>query len=314
MASEFTSGWLGNATPAWHEEGVVTNGTLPTQQAFATAQADFTVSKRPMFYQALDGNVKASNVFGLVRDDNDNLLGTCKEHYQVLQNTALMQLADFLREEIELDAVVVLSGGQRVCLTAKIRGTSSDVVPGDRVHRNLIAYNSHDGLHGLGIIFSSVRVVCANTLRLAQMRGDQKIVTHRGDVQAKWDTLVSQLDVQRRSFTNEVQQLQLMQSHKMDADLFRHYLERLYAKDLTADKPLEKLRKYKPLQHSWHHGFGSSIPGVAGTVYQGLQAVTEVETSSKRGGNSTSRFSRAHFGTGATTANRAYDLALNLCR
>ena len=34
MPANFTSGWLGNGQAAWHNQGVVTEGTLPAREAF----------------------------------------------------------------------------------------------------------------------------------------------------------------------------------------------------------------------------------------------------------------------------------------
>ena len=57
MPANFTSGWLGNGERAWHGMGVVTEGTLPAREAFETANALFTVEKRPLYYWGdIDGH------------------------------------------------------------------------------------------------------------------------------------------------------------------------------------------------------------------------------------------------------------------
>jgi len=82
MASNFTSGWLGNAEHAWHGLGVVTEGTLPAREAFETADALFTVEKRELFYPTEPGDegrtlpfYQPSGSFGVVRTDTQALLG-----------------------------------------------------------------------------------------------------------------------------------------------------------------------------------------------------------------------------------------------
>lgn len=52
--ANFTSGWLGNGERAWHNQGVVTEGTLPAREAFETADALFTVEKRELSFPMFD--------------------------------------------------------------------------------------------------------------------------------------------------------------------------------------------------------------------------------------------------------------------
>ncbi len=79
MPADFTSGWLGNGEQAWHGEGVVTEGTLPAREAFETANALFTVEKRPLSYpiynDAGQESPMSAGSYGLIRTDTQQLLG-----------------------------------------------------------------------------------------------------------------------------------------------------------------------------------------------------------------------------------------------
>ena len=173
MPANFTSGWLGNGQAAWHGQGVVTEGTLPAREAFETADALFTVEKRELMYpvdQDGDGHceeLQPSGSFGIVRTDRQSLLGVVSKQYEVVQNDSLLRMAEFIREEVDMDCVIVLSNGAKVCFTATLRGAETDIVPGDTVKRRIVGYLGHDGKTGCGAKFTNIRVVCQNTLTAA---------------------------------------------------------------------------------------------------------------------------------------------------
>ncbi len=48
-------------------------------------------------------------------------------------------MAEFIREEADMDCVIVLSDGAKVCFTATLRGAETDIVPGDTVKRRIVA-------------------------------------------------------------------------------------------------------------------------------------------------------------------------------
>ena len=165
MPANFTSGWLGNGEAAWHGEGTVTEGTLAAREAFEVADALFTVEKRPLYFNKENEMTiltpEESGAYAVVRTDSQQLLGIVSEQYELVQNDALLTMAEFIREEVEMDAVVVLAHGKKVCFTANLRGAATDIVPGDTVKRRIIGYLGHDGQTGCGAKFTNVRVVCS---------------------------------------------------------------------------------------------------------------------------------------------------------
>ena len=124
MPANFTSGWLGNGQAAWHGQGVVTEGTLPAREAFETADALFTVQKRELFYEVshadetYDEGYGAAPIissapsghFAVVRTDTQALLGVVSKQYEIVQNDSLLRMAEFIREEVDMDCVIVSIG------------------------------------------------------------------------------------------------------------------------------------------------------------------------------------------------------------
>ena len=315
MPAEFTSGWFGNNEHAWHNQGIVTEGTLPARDAFETANALFGVEKRELQYPVFkDPNivgVEPAGVYGVVRTDTQDLLGIVSKAYEVVQNDSLLRMAEFIREEADMDSVVVLKNGARIAFTATLRGATKEVVPGDKVFRRLVGYLGHDGKTGCGAIFTNVRVVCANTLAAALSSDNKTSIIHKTGANSSFDKLITSIDTARQTFGQEIQSMKELAQTECSIDNFRYFLEKVYEKDLKDSKSIDDLKKTQQIIRSYNWGFGTDIPGVSGTLWGALNAVTEFETSTKRG-NKKSKFMKANFGTGLTTSARAFAIAQDM--
>jgi len=315
MPAEFTSGWFGNNEHAWHNQGIVTEGTLPAREAFKTANALFGVEKRELQYPVFrDPNivgVEPAGVYGVVRTDTQDLLGIVSKAYEVVQNDSLLRMAEFIREEADMDSVVVLKNGARIAFTATLRGATKEVVPGDKVFRRLVGYLGHDGKTGCGAIFTNVRVVCANTLAAALSSDNKTSIIHKTGANSSFDKLITSIDTARQTFGQEIQSMKELAQTQCSIDDFRYFLEKVYEKDLKDSKSIDDLKKTQQIIRSYNWGFGTDIPGVNGTLWGALNAVTEFETSTKRG-NKKSKFMKANFGTGLTTSARAFAIAQDM--
>jgi phage/plasmid-like protein (TIGR03299 family) len=223
-----------------------------------------------------------------------------------------------------MDTVVVLRGGAKVAFTAKIRGTDRQVVPGDKIHRNIVGYLGHDGSTAFGGMFTDIRVVCANTLGYAQSdanrHGRQFTIKHTENDVAQIDHIIGSIDFARQSFDQVVDEYQAMREVPMTTELYRHWLERVYqvpdVKLVDGDTRPGRIddmpRKWAQLEKAWNYGLGRDIPGVVGTLYAGLNAVTEVETSQLTQGAGKRRMHSTLFGTGGAVVKRANQLAREL--
>lgn len=356
MAHEFTSGVLLNNTKAWHGLGEVIEGTLPARDAFVRAGALFPVETIKLWAgdpssPLLEDHVReilasdlsleekladiafkfstnfislADNRTGIWRPDEGKILGTAGPDYKVIPNDRLLQFAEAIREEVDMDTVIVLRGGAKVAFTAKIRGTNREVVPGDSVYRNIVGYLGHDGTTAFGGMYTDVRVVCANTLGFAQSEanrhGRQFAIRHTEGEVAQIDRILSGIDVARQTFDQVVDDYRSMREVPMTTDLYRHWLEQVYqVKPVTDDSGNERPgriedlpRKWAALERSWNYGLGRDIPGVAGTAYWALNCVTEVESSLKTQGAGKRRLHSTLFGSGSSVIKRANELAREL--
>ena len=287
MPANFTSGWLGNGESAWHGMGVVTNGTLPAREAFETADALFTVEKRelqlPRFDQGLadvdtcggpDAGIyyAPSGTFGVVRTDTQALLGVVSKQYEIVQNDSLLRMAEFIREEVDMDCVIVLSDGAKVCFTATLRGAETDIVPGDTVKRRIVGYLGHDGKTGCGAKFTNIRVVCQNTLTAAMGEASARSsITHKNGANEQFDSLIQSIDVARQDFVTECDLMREFSQFSITSSQFNDFVDEVYSIDEG-----QVFRKRDKITAAMNRGYGVEFN--PGTLWTAVNAITQVET------------------------------------
>ncbi len=311
MPANFTSGWLGNGERAWHGQGVVTPGTLPAREAFETANALFSVEKRELVYPVNTeslGGFKDTGHFGIIRTDTQALLGVVSRQYEIVQNDSLLRMAEFIREEADMDCVIVLSDGAKVCFTATLRGAQTDIVPGDTVKRRIVGYLGHDGKTGCGAKFTNIRVVCQNTLTAALTgSGASSSITHKGTANANFDALINSIDVSRQDFATECEFMREFATTHMSMGAFNEYVDEVYDIDEG-----QILRKRQKLERAFRSGYGSEYASFS--VWNGFNAITQLETSTRNqtAAKSRSQFARGTFGLGAQISKKAFSIAREL--
>lgn len=315
MPANFTSGWLGNGERAWHGMGVVTDGTLPAREAFETADALFTVEKRELSYPVWpDGDThlphtfQPSGTFGVVRTDTQALLGVVSKQYEIVQNDSLLRMAEFIREEADMDSVVVLADGAKVAFTASLRGAETDIVPGDTVKRRIVGYLGHDGKTGCGAKFTNIRVVCQNTLTAALAdNGSHSSITHKNGANGNFDTLINSIDVARQDFVTECDLMRELSRASMRLQGFDEFVDEVY--NIGED---QVFRKRDKLRDAFLRGYGSDF--APASIWNAVNAITQVETSTRgtTAAKGRAQFARGTFGVGAQISKKAFAVASEL--
>lgn len=295
MSHEFTSGVMMNSEKAWHGLGEVIDGTLPAREAFSRANALFHVEKTPLIFRNPVTNEESPSEHrcATFRTDTGEQLGTVSLGYEVIQNEQLCQFAEMLRDDVEMDTVVVLKGGAKVAFSAKIIGTDIDVVEGDTIHRRLNGYLSHDGTTSFGGMFSNIRIVCQNTLGYARQNADkhgkQFKISHTKLGVAQIDSTLKSIDIARQTFAKEAEDYKRMAETPMDFESYKLWLNSLYNMQPVprtdgmgmrpGDMETDSKAKFNKLAKAWAGGYGTHIDGVSGSVWGAFNAITEVETS-----------------------------------
>ena len=279
--------------------GTMVPENASASEAFAIAGLDWNAQKQPVYYLGADGPVMSPDHCAIVRTDNHTCLGIHGIGYTPVQNTALVNLLDYLREDVRIENVLSIRGGRKVFATASI-DTEDEVVPGDRVRRYLHLFNSHDGSSGFGVFFSDVRLACANQLAYltgkavgtATRDGSGLRRKHTASVTQFAQQLPQLIDLERRSFRQSISELRDLTNVQLTSEIARRVLEATYAdklatpiKDKTSgdkrDRTIADLKEVEIIRSHYAGDTGLGIrntPGVAGTLYGLFNAITQAET------------------------------------
>jgi phage/plasmid-like protein (TIGR03299 family) len=330
MSHQFTSGVFARNTPAWHGLGKVVE-SMTVEEAFADAEARFTVSKHPAFFpHPVTGEfLSIPNRHALVRDDNLAVLGNAADGYEIVQNSRLEEMAQQVvaGTGVEMDAVIVLNEGRKVSFTALLPDAQENVIAGDSVARYLVGWLGHDGSTGIGAAYTDVRAVCRNTLDLVLMGGregaSKRTLSHCKGANASVSDLIASIQAASRTFQDDVAAYQLMARTPLDPGGWEQMVTATFAPELS--RPVEKdgvmvprtiqdLRVFKHLLAAKDQGLGTEIAGVQGTVWGAFNSLTEVLGSTAHAANAIKNFDRAVFGGNRQRILVAKDAALALCR
>jgi hypothetical protein len=235
--------------------------------AFAAAGADFLVEKRPLAYGVplpADDSPEGEDLFtftdsrplsqhrAIVRPDTGACLGVVGSGYTPVQNESLIDLFDYLREDAQLENIVVLEHGRKIFATASI-DIQGDVTSGDTVRRYLHAFNSHDGSSAFGVFFSDMRLVCANQLRFIAGRGARRaasegaglVMRHTKSVEQFAKSLPRLIDLETARFHKDLQELRALTTSTLTTEAAKAILEATFADKLATpikDKQLGEMR------------------------------------------------------------------------
>lgn len=337
MPHQFDSGLFVNSrlNKEWHGLGtVVAEAPRTTAEAMRLAGMDWSVEESPVITVASEGEPTAVEGWKVLRrSDTKTVLHVCRDSWTPVQNSVAFEWFDpiIADGDVEISAAVSLQGGKRTAITVKIKGGIEDVVKGDPVEAFLLLYNSHDGTLSLGIKFTRVRTVCANTLELAlrekesvplwdqlkplQWNGKHARIRHTKSILTELDAVRDALDIQRRTFRYSVEEYRAMSKVDLSAEAFDRYLSAVFRKQLEGDRKVSSLRQYEQLVQNFEGGIGMDIKGVRGTLWGAYNAITQWTTHQRGGGSSEieaarSRLNSLWFGSGAQINQTAHDAAL----
>ena len=279
--------------------GTMVPENVSATEAFAIAGLDWTADKRPAFFMGPDGPVESREHCSIVRSDTNQLLGIHGSGYTPVQNNALINLLDYLREDIEIENVLSIRDGRKVFATASIK-VEGEVLPGDRVRRYIHAFNSFDGSSGFGVFFSDVRLRCANQLSFltgraasnASRDGSGLRMRHTASVTRFAENLPRLIDLERQSFRQSLDELRDLTKLTLTPELARRILEATYADKLSIpikdkqtgdkrDRTLNDLPEVGIIRGHYTGDTGLGIrelPGCYGSAYGLFNAITQFET------------------------------------
>jgi phage/plasmid-like protein (TIGR03299 family) len=170
---DFTTQAQGSAMfayqPAWHGHGTVVSEAQTSVDALRIAGMDWDVALTDLEAVMPDGSRKPVGTHrATYRMDTGMALGAVGLRYQPLQNReAFAWMDEVVGESLAIwHTCGSLREGRDVWMLAKLPG-NIEVCDRDVLDKYVLITNNHAGTGAVRLFPTSVRVVCANTLRLA---------------------------------------------------------------------------------------------------------------------------------------------------
>lgn len=200
----------------WHQQGTVFTDDVNGQEMLKLAHLDWDVLEAPVYadtgtmvrkvtgwdgtpetgtptYSNVLENVVQRQIPGkktVYRSDTGTPLGIVGEDFKVFQNNSMIQMFENLvnGHKIQYDVAGGLGGGESVWILAKIPDMKMDIL-GDAIDQYMLIRNGHIGNMTLAIYPTATRVVCQNTMNIANAgfrerigkgKGKRKMDVHTG--------------------------------------------------------------------------------------------------------------------------------------
>ncbi|WP_353627694.1 DUF932 domain-containing protein [Ralstonia pseudosolanacearum] len=252
----------------------------------------------------------------LYRSDTKAPLSVVSRRFQVVQPA---EIIEFYRDLVEcsgyeLETAGVLKDGKKLWALAKT-GQSATLKGRDRVNGYLLLATACDGTLATTAQFTSVRVVCNNTLAIAlgDSTGAVK-VPHRSQFDAQ--AVKRQLGIAVSSWDGFMVRMKALSECKVNDTAAEAFFRRVLtypATGATTPMPATNDSAVKAVQELFAgRGKGADMASAAGTAWGLLNSVTEFVDHQRRARSDDNRRDSAWFGAGATLKQRAWDEALRL--
>ncbi|KXS31660.1 MAG: hypothetical protein AWT59_2219 [Candidatus Gallionella acididurans] len=300
------------ATP-WHGLGNLLAPKQPLEVWLKQAGMEWNIESSPVHYQGQDHLRQFNDAKVLYRSDSGEALSVVSNRYQVVQPREVLE---FYRDLVDvggfqLETAGVLKGGRKLWALAKT-GQETMLKGNDLVKGYLLLATACDGTLATTAQFTSVRVVCNNTLAIATSDSQGAIkVPHSTKFDA--DIVKQQLGIGVSAWQRFIVDMRKLADRPVNPFEARRYLVELLGDPemLFHDQPNSKaLNRVFELFDG--QGKGADLAAAKGTAWGLVNAVTQFIDHERRARNADNRLNSAWFGAGAAIKQKAFEQAMLL--
>ena len=302
----------------WHGLGNKLVSGQSLEQWRLCAGMDWAIEESEVRYITGNHAVGAIHTFPeqkvLYRSDTKCPLAVVSKRFQVVQPEEVLEFYRDLTEYsgFELETAGVLKEGRKFWALART-GQSTTLKGKDQVNGYLLLATACDGSLATTAQFTSVRVVCNNTLQIAlgDNRGAVK-VPHRSEFNA--DAVKQQLGITVAPWNRFVTKLKDLVACPVDPDSVEGLLRRVLVYTGQAGKaPVVNEQAVRSVRALFDGGGrGAQLASSRGTAWGLLNSVTEYVDHHRRARSDDHRREAAWFGQGAQFKQRAWDELVQL--
>ncbi|SPS02229.1 DUF932 domain-containing protein [Cupriavidus taiwanensis] len=308
------------ATP-WHGLGNQLESNQPLEAWAEAAGMNWRIEETDVMYRIGSHDLDPIHSFPeqkvLFRSDTKKPLSTVSKRYQVVQPAEILEFYRDLTEVggYQLETAGVLKEGRKLWALART-GQSTSIAGVDEVRGYLLLATACDGALATTAQFTSVRVVCNNTLQIAlgRNRGAVK-VPHRSQFDPR--AVKEELGIAISSWDGFMVRMHELAARKVSQAESERFFQRLFTYSWAtpeSEGPTKvNERGLKAVLNLFDgNGRGATLESAAGTAWGLVNSVTEYVDHRQRARNPGNRLDSAWFGAGAVLKQRAWDAALEL--
>ncbi len=302
----------------WHGVGNKLAPQQPIEVWKREAGMDWSIEESEVRYVVGKNGIGAINAFPeqkvLYRSDTQAPLSVVSKRYKVVQPGEILEFYRDLTEVggFELETAGVLREGRKFWALART-GQSTVLKRKDRVEGYLLLATACDGTLATTAQFTSVRVVCNNTLAIALGSNAGAVkVPHRSQFDP--DVVKRQLGITVSTWDSFVAQMRALVDTPVDPDSVDGLLRRVLTYPNPDGQGVAVNEQAFTVARALYDGAGrgSELSTAKGTAWGVLSSVTEFVDHHRRARSDDHRRDAAWFGAGAQIKQRAWDEAIKL--
>jgi len=306
----------------WHGLGTPVPKGVKAEQMIRAAGLDWKVDLRPA-RGAQEINRKGEfSRYEVVRTPRPNrketevLLSVVSRRYKPLQNVEAFEFFNPIvgDKKAYFETAGALGEGEGIWVMAKMP-EAMEIVRGDDCFKYLLLSNTHSGDGSVIVKFTSVRVVCQNTLMMGMEDGQKAYrVRHSKQMQFKLEELREFMAITQDVFQKAEESFRRLARIQMIEDRLEHYFEAVFPRTGAQKKKGEKPERWGFLRKMFESQPDLQLPCVRGTLWGAYNAITRFEDykQPKQEERPEQRLERTWFGGGADIKLKALDKAKEL--
>ncbi len=301
-----------NSTP-WHGLGQQLTQDAPIDVWRKEAGLDWEAKLSPIMF-TWDGQnySEMPNQNVIYRNDTNAPLGVVTDRYKVHQPAEVLEFFNTLVQSagFTLEVAGAIKGGKRIWALANVN-REAVVLQDDAVRGYLLLSTSFDGTAATIGQFTSIRVVCNNTLSMAdQENAPSRVVLTHG---AEFDQSLmrDRLGLVVSGFDGMMDKYRKLARQGVSSEYARDFTNTLFPASYNPQtNTFKESRGFKRVLELFDGaGMGANNYGVYGTKWGLLNAVTQY-VDHERGHNVDTRMNNAWFGNGNRMKSQAEEMLL----
>jgi len=290
---------------AWHGLGLILDNAPTAKDAIIHGGLDFEIIKEPLKVDVGklltleeakekksvskivdkfgDTTYRESKImkdrFSTVRIDTNYPLGVVGSRYEVIQNTEMFDFFDAIVESgvATFETAGAINNGGTIFITAKINSTL--MVNGkDMLQKYIVLSGSHDGTAGIKITFTTIRVVCNNTLSAAFQKSKNTItVRHTKNYTQKLQLAQSIMGIADENFERLGGSLEQFTKQKINDDQLVAFIANSLELDIDENGKFSTRAKnivLDVLDYNFSNVGGQQMEHCKGTLYGAYNAIS----------------------------------------